>query len=126
MVSEEYKVSAAKAYLQHVRDICELMALMDTTMFLARYNGMNDKDFYREQERRLDRYAAERRRALRAIDDVADCDYGVPRDVMRMWVFEGKSYETIGDELGYEVSTIKRAMKKGRKRLYDVMPIEYK
>ena len=120
MVSNDYKEKASRAYLEHIKAKSIMLGMLETEIHLASRRGLLD-DAGILVERR-DRYVDEVHEAkclLRRLDRMES------RILVGQYL-EGKSQESIADEVGYAVRTVQRINQTARQDLYDWLPDDYK
>lgn len=119
--SNEYREAASRAYLDHIKSIAELAALLNMELTLAVVNELGEGyiDSILEKRSQYEEEIEEAEQAISNLDETT-------ADVLRRQYIDLQSQNDIADEIGYVTRTVQRFAKSGREELFDYIPIDYR
>lgn len=123
-ITEQYKNTTSRIYLNHIREMVYNRRTLFVIQELAEEFETETKPFLESLDRRIDEYTDEINRCYDLVEEVAK-EIGTPGVLLWDHVRYNETYDTIARTNHYDISTVKKYCRKARIALYDKLPVEY-
>lgn len=123
-ITEQYKNTSSRIYLNHIRELIEIRRSTYIIQELAEEFESNNTMFLESLDRRIDKLTSEIEHCYDIVEQLAH-ETGTAGSMLYDHVRYDETYDAIARQYHYEISTVKKNVRKARVALYDKLPVEY-